>query len=493
MQKHIPLTANWVVENVPVDIWRTIFDILITQLRAPDPDSDPTQAALILTHVCSSWRTIASNTPELWTDVDVCIVSEEEKGSSPGTDQPSLNLHTLCLVLRNARHVPLTMKLQSEPPLVPSQCDLKLIQCFLEEMHRAKDLTVDLGILDRLQLLDKSLFDDITAKAQPAPQLTKLSLRVADNVVPFPPILSTSWSPAPFLRSLLLNGAAGVVLDDVLGLKTSQFPFHQLTTLEIDTNVSTEAFFSLLSTTPSLQSGIFKKIEGEAPAEDSTATPICLPFLQVLQMGGDCWETEECPPLTDLLPFIKAPQLTTLKLQKDRRISVDAFETFIQNSSCELKHLHMDIEESHQVEKIECLKLLPCLESFDISTLSKSQRDRRDANYVREVLTTAMTEWDGAKREFVICPKLKKIKLDYGALANTDTTIFSDMVEARWERSGRSNEFEVEIERMGVLLIDKNGKSPNCDSETMRLLQLQESGLNLKHDLEFIWGAVILQ
>ncbi|KAF8884562.1 hypothetical protein CPB84DRAFT_1816945 [Gymnopilus junonius] len=84
--KHIPLTANWVVENVPVDIWRTIFDILITQLRAPDPDSDPTQAALILTHVCSSWRTIASNTPELWTDVDVCIVSEE-KGSSPGTDR----------------------------------------------------------------------------------------------------------------------------------------------------------------------------------------------------------------------------------------------------------------------------------------------------------------------------------------------------------------------------------------------------------------------
>ncbi|KAF8884563.1 hypothetical protein CPB84DRAFT_153443 [Gymnopilus junonius] len=173
-------------------------------------------------------------------------------------------------------------------------------------MHRAKDLTVDLGILDRLQLLDKSLFDDIMAKAQPAPQLTKLSLRVADNVVPFPPILSTSWSPAPFLRSLLLNGAAGVVLDDVLGLKTSQFPFHQLTTLEIDTNVSIEAFFSLLSTTPSLQSGIFKKIEGEAPAEDSTATPICLPFLQVLQMGGDCWETEECPPLMDLLPFINA-------------------------------------------------------------------------------------------------------------------------------------------------------------------------------------------
>ncbi|KAF8896745.1 hypothetical protein CPB84DRAFT_1848108 [Gymnopilus junonius] len=374
MQKHIPLTTNWVVENVPVDIWWTIFNILITQLRAPDPDSDPTQAALVLTHVCSSWRTIASNTPELWTNVDVCIISEEEKGSSP-------------------------------------------------EMHQAKDLTVDLGILDRLQLLDKSLFDDIMVKAQPAPQLTKLSLCITDNVVHFPPILLTSWSPAPFLQSLLLNGAAG------------------LTTLEIDTNVSIEAFFSLISTTPSLQNGIFKKIEGEAPAEDSTVTPICLPFLQVLQMGGDCWETEECPPLMDLLLFINVPQLTILKLQKDCQISVDAF---IQNSSCKLKHLHMDIEESHQIEKIECLKLLPCLESFDISTLSKSQRDRRDANYVREVFTTTMTEWDGAKRKFMICPKLK-IKLDYGALANTDMTIFSDMVEARWEHSGRSNKFEVEI------------------------------------------------
>ncbi|KIM41406.1 hypothetical protein M413DRAFT_27764 [Hebeloma cylindrosporum] len=58
-------SASSIVRRVPVDVWREIF-----LFRHPPQQRvvmSFSQAPLVLTHVCRSWRYIANSTPELWT------------------------------------------------------------------------------------------------------------------------------------------------------------------------------------------------------------------------------------------------------------------------------------------------------------------------------------------------------------------------------------------------------------------------------------------
>jgi hypothetical protein len=61
------------VRRIPVELWRDIFSHCLSTHR--NPIISYSEAPLLLTHVCSLWRSIALTTPQLWTRVYVPVFS----------------------------------------------------------------------------------------------------------------------------------------------------------------------------------------------------------------------------------------------------------------------------------------------------------------------------------------------------------------------------------------------------------------------------------
>ncbi|PPR07310.1 hypothetical protein CVT26_013749 [Gymnopilus dilepis] len=97
MVENLALSADWVIRQVSSDVWRHIFGHLYQELR----DSELPHAILYLSHVCSSWRAIVNNAPELWTRIYIKIF--------PPDCCVKIKLELLYLALQNSREIPLNM------------------------------------------------------------------------------------------------------------------------------------------------------------------------------------------------------------------------------------------------------------------------------------------------------------------------------------------------------------------------------------------------
>ncbi|PPR02822.1 hypothetical protein CVT26_009608 [Gymnopilus dilepis] len=161
------LTPNWVVRNVPPDIWRSIFNLLLGSM--PLKRSEGIKTLLHLTHVCPQWRFIASDSPGLWSTIHVVV-------SGKGKVFPNEDL--LSLILRNARSTPLVMELEVKGSIKPEPRHLNPLKLFLQEAHRAKKLKLHCSPLKTLLDEDYRAFFDIFMGLQrrSLPKLEKLIL-----------------------------------------------------------------------------------------------------------------------------------------------------------------------------------------------------------------------------------------------------------------------------------------------------------------------------
>ncbi|KAF8901392.1 hypothetical protein CPB84DRAFT_971229 [Gymnopilus junonius] len=154
--------------RVSVEIWREIFNHFVAsnpgnELRYKEPGAEK---AFILSHVCSTWRANAVGFPALWREIAVIIYEDHV--------HPRTRL--LSLFLRHARSTPLDMTMIALSSQFSPKVSMRPVTLFLQELHRARRLEIDVGLLRCLQKLDSRAFDEIEKEMDGAPWLKSLSL-----------------------------------------------------------------------------------------------------------------------------------------------------------------------------------------------------------------------------------------------------------------------------------------------------------------------------
>ncbi|KAF8956470.1 hypothetical protein BDZ97DRAFT_1851687 [Flammula alnicola] len=482
------LSSNWVIDNVPGDVWFLIFSIPTSSDLSIWRSSIRGYPTLCVSQVCSTWRTIAIGAPELWGNIAM-------EGNYNEAIYPGHRL--LLLFLERAASSPCTMRVHAKN-LSTIQSNAVLLWRFLNEIHRARYLELDAYVIQYFDVEDVpveslTMHHDKPSSVQGAPLLEKLVLSgipTANNP------MARMWMPAPSLRTVIIRSdirpdPSWPSLTDVC------IPFQQLTTLELGFSISVQTFFAILSEAGNLVEGKFEQIIAirEFLPDDAPDTPVCLSALQTLELGGKGKDTSylyppprlnaECPPLTELLQYIKAPALKSLRIRTDRDWSSSSITSFICHSLSNIQHLALDIVGSSDEQKVEGLRLLPLLESLQVH----SESNLSTPPTLGWIFTNAMQEWDASKEEFCLCPKLKSIRIDYAAVPYSFPSYpdirfgfrcrFADMVQARWRRSLPESSFKVWVSRVPDRVVEAYGQPMWLCYELIRLLVLKREGLDL--------------
>ncbi|PPQ78697.1 hypothetical protein CVT26_005482 [Gymnopilus dilepis] len=459
MVENSALSTDWVIHQVPPDIWRHVFDLIHPKLH-PFMYKDVNDI-IRLSHVCSSWRDIVTNAPELWTCIDVIIDLQIPYYVKPGVE-------LLSLTLRNARDMPLIMSLlvleAGSSEHLKFDSIVKSTKLFFQAAKRAKHL--------ELALSEDFPFEQVEAEIQAVPLLQSLSINLPYSERGIVENLSNTWKDSPFLRSLELQGS-GLHLQSIDEFQTLHFPFRQLTSLNIGCHLHIDEFCRLVSLTPFLTSLTSSAVRD--PEDSGDVEPVELLQLKELTLQGGYRLRISPEPTTRLLPYIVSPSLMALRLVDDYAWSSRSFNTFLQKSSPRLEHLVLDIANLDEDKKIDCLRSLPFLRTLNF-------RGAAIISPIRSVFCAAMKEWDASTREFVLCPRLEKLSIDYSDLNDTTSTIFPDMLEDRWQRSLAAGQmFKLELTTHRDLDLDGG---PELASPISRILILKESGMDVQVKLD---------
>ncbi|PPR00961.1 hypothetical protein CVT26_015555 [Gymnopilus dilepis] len=468
-KKSRQLSTNWVIRFVPAELWRSIFRFV----SASSPfDESGILRILGVSQVCSSWRSITDNSPELWTNV-VLRYNGKKKRSFPNA-----NFHSY--VLKKSRGLPLTMGiLAATLPTFSSVKDTKALELYLKAMHRAKMLRLQDADILYNYIFQHSREEDIPDLVQPGLLLEKIEIDMASDAAQGSvfPLLSRLWKPAPLVSSMSFFGL-NVGEIDFQAFRDTKFPFHQITSLEFNCPVFDDTLELMVSLMPAL---VNISLHSICQLGDDFPDPTReeLLDLRTVSLGGPSYITskdQDLSPLMDFFEYFSAPALTTLRLSFDSGWTPESFTSFLERSTARIQHLHFDILDATDSHRIECLKLLPSLRTLNLSFTAGLTRDFEQTSLIGKHFLDAMSEWDASEKQFVICPRLKQLTIDYDTLADPTTVAFADMVEDRWRLStaGKKREFEVVVKEAARL-----GGSQKSVSEMVRLLLLQKVGLKL--------------
>ncbi|PPQ74991.1 hypothetical protein CVT26_011775 [Gymnopilus dilepis] len=459
------------LKSVPVDVLRSIFGVVVSETSE---SRAKLHTALCLTHVCAFWRTIATNSPEIWTAVHLHTPKHSSKVFP--------NVDLLSLVLQNSQKMPLTMEIAVQRALFSQSAVLEATRRFLQEIHRAEILHLRYECLEEF-FIRCTFMEIFQPKMTGSPYLTHLSLDFEDSTSPSAYNMTRIWAPAPLLENLSIYNDI-LDLGSIRSFHSTKFPFHRLTNLTITSHLEVRGLFLILSWATSLVVGKFCLVYGEIP---SSSDFFHLPDLYELDLRGQGfgrsagYDLEASPPLSRVLAPIKAPSLQRLTLMADRDWSQASFGRFLRISACQITYLHLDIVDFDNGERLECLRLLPFIQVLDISAANIRYSRFRDC--FNQEFAKGLRERNAETGEFLICPQMSKIILDYDAIYDTTNTYFADFVEDRWKRLAC---FEVSLGRAGDL-----GQRQIDLCELIRLLSLKRSGLNITIDPVPLWETLI--
>ncbi|PPQ74596.1 hypothetical protein CVT26_007842 [Gymnopilus dilepis] len=451
MVQNSALSVDWVIDNVPPDVWRHIFGFLDLKsyegYRVEDGD------VVRLSHVCCLWRDVVNNSPELWTEVDLYV--------SPMVMRPGIGL--LSRILHNSRDMPLVMSLEIHGnSTAPSNLINDACQLFFREVLRAEHLD--------LRIYGQTPLQGIEAEIQGGLMLQSLCINIPYEDEGIMSVVSKLWSPAPSLQSLILAHIGhGFPLKNIGFLQAHNFPFQQVTDLEVEFDIHLDVICRLVPLMPSLA---FVTLNGVLDARE-LINPLERPSIQDLTLEGcQCGFPH---PSMQLLDFALSPSLTSLWLKRGHQCSAYSslrfFKRILRKSLSCLEHLYFDFTPSTDEEKIDCLKLLPCLRTLDLT--AKSYRHARSE--FGSQFCDAMQEWDRSTQTFALCPQLEKLVINHETLEHTASAIFAEMIEERWMRYMAAGQtFEVKIINVGERLHDAE-----MVDDIMHIQALKKSGLRV--------------
>ncbi|KAG7097883.1 hypothetical protein E1B28_005196 [Marasmius oreades] len=287
-----------VQRRVPVELWEKIFAIAclwkagyFLEMTTTHHGSHTMMFPILLTHVCSRWRNIATGCPRLWASISIDLA---ERYSN----------NTMKLVetfLANSAACPLDLRILASFNHTPDEYDRGMWKFLTDHFSRSKRLSFNFYFNDTNPLTsfrDQDIsFNDLSS--------FRSFISPDDN--PFWKALRQ----APNLTSVHVRHARMC--------KPSSFPYPQLTTLIIESVVDTdvERLLQVLEDSINLRCLTLKYFTSTGRTHGLTSRRVEMPFLRTLaicQEENSCLTPMDDPSLDVLFSSLAMPALSTFKL-----------------------------------------------------------------------------------------------------------------------------------------------------------------------------------
>lgn len=315
-------------KRLPHDVLREIFFACLPQTvhLPPRPDDAP----LLLTSICSSWRTLALNTQELWCDFQVALGSRARKNNHA--------LGALGAWLSRCPDRPLSFKIHAAPrapfPLPGIQHDILPIDLIIPHISRIR-------ILDLQNISGEQMYALITLPPSSFPLLEEVDIFLRDSwIFRAEPWEATAFHDAKQLRSFTIRG-----FDGTLSPITLNLPWGQLRSLHLDTlpsdAIGCHAMLRLCSELREASVRIMR-------IEDSTSRLLeCLPPTQIPELRSLLVRFESTTFHGNFIEPLDLPSLHTFQTRFDWRndpvgsndATTQCYADLICRSACPIQRL----------------------------------------------------------------------------------------------------------------------------------------------------------
>ncbi|KAJ6589947.1 hypothetical protein DFH09DRAFT_1358996 [Mycena vulgaris] len=321
--------------SLPPEITQRIFQASLPSTGAPNSTAQQPlsqQAPLLLTQICSDWRDIALDTPELWQSIVV--------DRSTGYVNPAM----VRLWMSRAKNHPRDISFATQDPKRGTEF---LVES-MEHSQQWRDVELCLPL---------ESFSDLAAHHGPFPFLRSLSLSLGSETYNFS-LQTITIRGAPLLREMTLTDLPFLAAD---------IAWEQLTTLKM-TALESETLLAI----PVVRrcSNLVKlevTIQGRHTSPDP---PFTLPSLTALLTAGD-----------SIIPFITVPSLEQLDIRGPRFLSdmeplTDSLRALLERSACPLTCLSFRVPPMITTSALRAFLLVAAaVVKLDLTLLELCSRD----------------------------------------------------------------------------------------------------------------------
>jgi len=441
--------------SLPIELLSEIFLLCIDErMDAPNTIHTP----LLLSKICTRWRTAAINNPQLWSRLSIQLTGATSKPKSELVDT----------WLERSGAFPLTIYVfWEEPPFADTHIILdKLMQ------HSERWQAVFFYLPFRA-------FKSFASVRKRLPILTDLSLGTGDEIH-----LGTTTSSkldmfeiAPQLQSLECVNFSPTVL---------KFPWAQLRDIPLLSG-NIDDCLDILHRGKRLSKISMIFVEGAPSPWTGPPSPALLDTYQYVSHNCLTSLTIMTPPwnefvdLSALFPHLTLPRLETLTICNLNSTFGDEFTQFLSRLPT-LKTLHLRKTALPDDQLVEGLKHLASLTnlivlsssaSYSTITMQRStQLDLTVTRYLLEALTRNFFSDDAM--DGMLLPRLKKLELTVSDAAARELDTFIDMLQSRL-RVDESDSTLAKLEQVRVR------PCVSLDDEfVIRLIELRDYGLDVQ-------------
>ncbi|KAJ7368766.1 hypothetical protein DFH08DRAFT_832193 [Mycena albidolilacea] len=272
---------------------------------------NPSEAPLLLTHVCRAWRQIAISTPALWATFDI---------------NDMLSLPRIAEITQTwferARKCPLTVSIRGYLPTVHDDKALgDFMDTFRRHSREVRFLELQLDLLDLYTISSDSL------EVEDFPMLQKLSISLEDNSGEDP----ADFDPLVRLKNVPLLHE---VLITVVGPSLVVLPWQQLTKFTGKSYYAEECL-DAIRLMPNLVDCAFSAFE-ERDGDVDRLEAVSHPNMQHLTLLATGFYPPSCAHIIRLLTL---PALQTLVFSGTDNFDAEELNSFLQRSSPPLRKL----------------------------------------------------------------------------------------------------------------------------------------------------------
>ena len=326
------------------------------------------EAPVLLGRVCSEWRQISLSTPEVWSSLHIVPPNVNFSNLTSSTDRFQRKRELIEMWLGRSGACPLNLSFVWFAS--DSEDEIKLCASLLEVL---------IPTCGRWRMLDfqvplKMFKPFIGLTVKDVPLLEGLSLM--DNRTPLGIDVVDKWPESLVFAESAMNLKNFTLTFFSGGLRLPSIPWHQLTTLYLESNISfffhdSREMLSTFAQCAQLQSCTLKfplSHTAFIPAFEKLNLPITLPQLQVLCLDGD-QHLQNTFHMSNTLINLCAPKLRKLEIfgrsgRQEANIAPEplvAIKMLLERSKCPLERLTVESMSLLPEEFICCLRLAPTL------------------------------------------------------------------------------------------------------------------------------------
>lgn len=481
---HHPINHS---QRLPPELLQHIFSYsvpLTNGLEDPKPlrsrNFDTTKAPWVFISVCRQWRDVTLSSQRLWSTIAIRV-------DSFAFDSTGRDAFYLKTVVARSDGSPMSVRLDSK----------NLLRHTISGMERLVDIL--LPTIHRWSFLELNGPVDWWSSHIPVDQtfssLRELALGPIGYDI-YGPGVAPKWpsafslSHAPQLRRLICREPG---LTDCLSRSGSEttLPWSQLTSCQIDHEYDVHHdFHHLLSICPGLESF---RLAGNTVGFINNHPTTLISHSSLTEWHCVWRDQKDLDAFVELLPFVDLPSLKVLTFWIDWDEMLDAllpkipfwcystaFISFVERSSCSLRHLRLTSIPFDDDKLLSCLEALPSLEVLEVLAYPSKKSDvsmLHNGVISDDFITRLHNHPNSLERGVVLLPNLTRLILEDHLLIEDDEA-FVNMVESRWnisvDSSSGCGQSVARLETVSLVL-----PGAMDDGELYRLDEMRNAGLDV--------------